>query len=241
MEQRALALDEQHLAPTTHAFEHELLGGARDEVGDDGVDRDPPARDRDPRLARRDELAADPARLRLAVELERDCHLSDRAVGPDHEDRSRAVRQVFAGRHIETGGRLAEIAQLDAALSRECSQLVVFRQELVQAVLDVEAGVDALLEEGTPGRWEAAALRRDADERGGRRVSQRVVDGAGERESFVLRLVALASRARRRRPAARSGSPRARSCRNVGRPNAPPRGRAAYAGETPSPGRSEGS
>ncbi len=137
--------------------------------------------------------------------------------------------------------RLAEVAQLDAALSRECSQLVVFRQELVQAVLDVEAGVDALLEEGTPGRREAAALRRDADERGRRRVPQRVVDGADERESFVLRLVALASRARRRRPAARSGSPRARSCRNAGRPNAPPRGRAAYAGETPSPGRSEGS
>ena len=81
MEQRALAFDEQDLAAAPDAFEHELLGGAGDEVGDDGVDGDAPAGDRDPGLAGRDELAADPARLRLAVELERDRHLPDRAVG----------------------------------------------------------------------------------------------------------------------------------------------------------------
>ena len=43
--------------PRSTAFEHELLGGAGDEVGDDGVDGDPPPRDRDPGLAGRHELA----------------------------------------------------------------------------------------------------------------------------------------------------------------------------------------
>ena len=58
MQQRALAFDEEHLAPTLDTLEHQPLGCAGDEVGDHGVDRDPPAGDRDPRLARRDELAA---------------------------------------------------------------------------------------------------------------------------------------------------------------------------------------
>ena len=71
MQQRALALDEEHLAPARDALEDEPLGGAGDEVGDDGVDRDPPAGDRDPGLAGRDELARDAAPPRLAVELER--------------------------------------------------------------------------------------------------------------------------------------------------------------------------
>ncbi len=63
MQERALPLDEQHLAPALDALEHELLGRAGDEVRDDGVDRDPPAGDRDPGLAGRDELAsASPAR-----------------------------------------------------------------------------------------------------------------------------------------------------------------------------------
>ena len=59
MEQRALALDPEQLAAARDALEHELLGGAGDEVGDDGVDGDPPAGDRDPGLAGRDELARD--------------------------------------------------------------------------------------------------------------------------------------------------------------------------------------
>ena len=91
MEQRALALDEEHLPAPLDTLDHEPLGGARDEVGDDRVDRDPPACDRHPRLARRHELAADAAAARLAVELERHGHLPDRAVGADGEDRRRGM------------------------------------------------------------------------------------------------------------------------------------------------------
>ena len=57
--------------------------------------------DRDPGLSRRNELAAHSAATRLAVELERDGHLPDRAIGADREDRRRAVREVVAGRHVE--------------------------------------------------------------------------------------------------------------------------------------------
>ena len=58
MEQRALALDEQHLASAFDPLDDEALRGAGDEVGDHRVDGDPPPGDRDPRLAGRDELAA---------------------------------------------------------------------------------------------------------------------------------------------------------------------------------------
>ena len=112
MQQRALPLDEQHLAPTLDPFEHELLCGTGDEVGDDGVDGDAPARDRDPGLPGRDELAAPAAALRLAVELERHRHLPDRAVGADREDRRRAMRQVRAGRDVQARRRHAQVAQL---------------------------------------------------------------------------------------------------------------------------------
>ena len=116
MEQRALALDEEHLPAPLDTLDDESLGGAGDEVGDDRVDGDPPACDRHPRLARRHELAADAAAARLAVELERHGHLPDRAVGADGEDRRRGVREVLARRHVEAGRRLAQVAQLDAVL-----------------------------------------------------------------------------------------------------------------------------
>ena len=139
MEQRALALDPEQLAAAVTAFEHERLGGAGEEVGDDGVDGDPPPRDRDPGLAGRDELAPDAAPARLGVELERDGHLPDRAVRADGEDDLRVVREVLAGRDVEAGGRLAQVAELDAVQRGELAQLRVVGDELVQAVLDVEA------------------------------------------------------------------------------------------------------
>ena len=50
--ERALPLDEQQLSPRSSPFDDEPLGSAGEEVGDDGVDRDAPAGDRDPGLAR---------------------------------------------------------------------------------------------------------------------------------------------------------------------------------------------
>ena len=52
MDDRALPLDEQQLAPALAALDDEPLRRAGDEVRDDRVDGDPPARDRDPGLAR---------------------------------------------------------------------------------------------------------------------------------------------------------------------------------------------
>src|SRR4029450_2147773 len=79
--ERALALDEEELCPTPGALPDEALGRAGDEVGDDRIDRYPPARDRDARLPGRHELRLQPARPRLAVELDRDWLLPGRAVG----------------------------------------------------------------------------------------------------------------------------------------------------------------
>ena len=85
MQQRPLALDPEQLAAAGDAFEDERLGRAGDEVGDDCVDREPPAGDRDPGLAGRDER---PRRCRDAAPRGRargDGHLPDRAVGADGE------------------------------------------------------------------------------------------------------------------------------------------------------------
>ena len=139
MEQRSLALDPEQLAAAVAAFDHERLGGAGEEVGDDGVDGDPPPRDRDPGLAGRDELALDPTAARLGVELERDGHLPDRAVRADGEDDLRVVREVLARRDVQARRRLAQVAELDAVQGCELAQLRVVGDELVQAVLDVEA------------------------------------------------------------------------------------------------------
>ena len=61
MEDRALALDPEQLSSALVALHDEALGGARDEVGDDRVDRDAPARDRDPGLPRWDKDGFEPS------------------------------------------------------------------------------------------------------------------------------------------------------------------------------------
>ena len=54
-----------------------------------------------------------------------------------------STREVRAGGRREVGRRAAQIAQLDAAFGGERAQLRVVAEEHVQAVLDVEARVDA--------------------------------------------------------------------------------------------------
>ena len=85
---------------------------------------------------------------------------------------ARVVREVLAGRHVQAGRRLAQVAQLDAVARRELDELRVVGDELVQAVLDVEARRDAALQQLAPRRREAPAAVRDADERGGRVVGR---------------------------------------------------------------------
>ena len=91
-----------------------------------------------------------------------------------------------------SGGRPAQVAELDAVSRSELGQLRVVGDELVQAVLEIEALRDAALQQLAPRGREAATLRRDADERGRRVEAERVVDAPDDRDA-VVRL----SRARR--------------------------------------------
>ena len=185
MGERSLPLDEQQLAAALVALDDEPLGRAGEEVGDDRVDGDPPARDRDPRLAGRDEARLDPARPRSPLQLERDGHLPDRAVRADREHDLRRDRQVRAGGDVQVGRRAAQVAQLDAVARRQLDQLRVVRQELVQAVLDVQALRRCSSQQLAPRRREAAALGRDADDRRRRAEAERVVDRADDRDAAL--------------------------------------------------------
>ena len=55
----------------------------------------------------------------------------------------------------------------------------------MQAVLDVEAALDAAAKELDPSGREAAALRGDADERGRRPVRERLVEPADDRHAVL--------------------------------------------------------
>ena len=186
VESDALALDPEQLSPARVPLDDEPLGRAGDEVGDDRVDGDPPAGDRDPGLAGRDEDRREPA-ARCASRSSS----SETVIFPIAQSEP-TVSTIVAGSsrfspvgHVQTGGRLAQVAQLDAVLARELDQLRVVAQELVQAVLDVEPARDAALQELAPRRREAAARRGDADERRRRVEAERVVDGADDRDPLV--------------------------------------------------------
>ena len=110
VQERALALDPEQLAAALAPLDDEALGGARDEVGHDRVDRDSPAGDHHPRLSRRDEDRPNTASPRLEVELARDGHLPDRAVGADGEDDRRVGAEVLTGGRGEVRRRPAQVA-----------------------------------------------------------------------------------------------------------------------------------
>ena len=165
----------------------ELLGGAGDEVRDDGVDGDPPAGDRDSGLAGGHEARLEPARLRGPVELERDGHLPDRAVRADREHVPGRLLEVGAGRDVQARRRAAQVAQLDAVAAGELAQLLVVGEELVQAVLDVQATLDRGAQQLAPRGREAAAGGGDADEGGLGLEAERVADAADDRDA-ALRL-----------------------------------------------------
>src|SRR5439155_16926948 len=117
------------------------------------------------------------------VELERDGLLADRAVRADGERDPRGDRQVLPCRHVEAFRRPAEVPKLHVVPARELGQLRVVGEELVQAVLDVEPGLDALRQQLAPGRREAAALGRNADERRGWLEMKRLLDGRVHRNA----------------------------------------------------------
>ena len=65
----------------------------------------------------------------------------------------------------------------------ELLQVRIVGEEDVQPVLDVESARDAALEQVDPRRWETAALRRNADERGVRLEVERLVDVRDDRNA----------------------------------------------------------
>jgi hypothetical protein len=106
MEQRPLPLDPEQVPPL-RTLDHQPLRGAREEVRDHRIDGDPPAGYRDTGLAGGHEHGAKTPPSRLAIELERHRHLSDRAVGADGEHHLRVVLEVAAGGDVQVRRRLA--------------------------------------------------------------------------------------------------------------------------------------
>jgi hypothetical protein len=190
MQDGALPLDPEQVAALA-ALDDQPLGRAREEVGDDRVDGDPPSRDRDPGLAGRDEHGAETALARLQVELTGRGHLPDRAVGADGQHDRGVDLEVRAGCGAQIVGRLAQVAQLDAVLVGQLGQAGDVVEADVEAVLEVEPMRDAALEQLLPVARKPAALSDDADERGIRPVLHPLVDGRDDRDAVVALAGAL--------------------------------------------------
>ena len=154
--QRSLPLDPQELAASLGALDHEPLGCAGQEVGNDRVDRGSPS-PRSRSRSGRSERTPTSGHMGGEVELDGDRLLPDRAVGSDGEDDLGRNLEVLASRDAELGRRLPEVTELDALLSGEAAQLGIVA-ELVQPALEVEPGADRVLQELAPRRREAAAL-----------------------------------------------------------------------------------
>ena len=179
--ERALALDEKEVSPTSAALDDEPLRGAGDEVGDDCVDGDAPAGDSDARLARRYERGGDSARRGLAGELEGDGHLPDRTIRADREDDIARYLEIRAGRDLQIDRGSPQIAQGRTGGGSEGSELGVVFDELVQTVVDPDSVSDAFAQKLSPRGREPPADGRYADERGGRMERQRRGDIAHDR------------------------------------------------------------
>src|SRR5690242_12998972 len=110
MEERALALDDVPMVGL--ARRAQPFGGARDEVGDDGVDRDAGAGDEDAGLTGRAEIRLEATAAQLALDGERGIHLADRAIGADREEP--LARALLAGTHLELARRVAHVGELAA-------------------------------------------------------------------------------------------------------------------------------
>ena len=115
MDERALALDPEQLSPALVPLDDEPLGRAGDEVRDDRVDGDPPARRSRSPSGRSGRTASASPRARAARSSS-----SETVIFPiAHSEPT--VRTIFArhlevraGRDVQTGRRPTQVAQLDA-------------------------------------------------------------------------------------------------------------------------------
>ena len=105
MTERALAFDQ---VPTLIVSRRrKLLDGAGNEIGNDGIDRDPRTGDQDPRLARSAEIRSDAPVAKRICEGQRRVHLAHRAIGADAQEAMSGTRVACAD--AEIGWRFAHI------------------------------------------------------------------------------------------------------------------------------------
>ena len=237
MRDRALTLDEEQLSPALVTLDEEPLGRTRDEVRDDGVDGDSPACDRDPGLAGGDEARFEPARLRGPVELERDGHLSDRAVASRPSARFASPargwrRSGRSGRPAGDGGRAARRrgGSRGRSAPRRRRETRAGRSRRSVRARSRLAGAHARPAGSGHQRWRRRRARSPARRRARPRSNRR----SGRRPASPP---PGSSRGSRRPAARRRRARRARSCRNGGRRRSLRReSTAVQPRSTPSPG-----
>ena len=165
----------------------------------------------------------DPARAGLAVELERDRHLPDRAVRADGQHDRAVDLEVRAGRHVEAGRRAPEIASARRRCRRRarrapgssetnsCSPFSIARpcREAARgAARATRAG------SGRPG-----SRPRRARPSGGTRSAAST--SRDDRDAAARSRPRVSSRGSRRRRRGGSAAPRASSCRSADRAEKP--------------------
>ena len=164
MGDRSLPFDEQQLTAALVALDDEPLGRAGDEVGDDRVHGDPPPRDRDPRLAGRDEPRLDAPRPRrppadlnvptganltipakIVLTVGSDCAIGKMTVSLELERAARA--RGIEARFVPTGQTGIAIAGWGIAVDAVVSDFIAGAAERL-VVEGHERGGELLLVEG---------------------------------------------------------------------------------------------
>src|SRR5205823_1936256 len=160
------------------ALEHELFGGAGDEVGDHSIDRDAPALDENSCLASRDEARLMAALDERVPQLQLRGNLADIAVDANREDDESID---FRGATIDDGQirrRPACIENADVMRARERAELRVVADEGVQAAPDFEPAFNRRTQPPHPlfGKPSAGGRYPDLDRRRARDAPLQVAD-----------------------------------------------------------------
>ncbi len=226
VEERALALDPEELAAARGALDDEPLGGARDEVGDDRVDGDAPAGDRDPRLPGRDE----DRRRGRAARASRSSS-SETVIFPIAQSEptvSTIVARdgdVRARRGREIRGRPAQVAQLDAvARASSCSSGSSARNTCSPFSTSSPCAMQLRSSSIHAGGKRPPCVATPTSAVFGLKQSASLTRRDDRHAVFRLTGVRASSRGSRRRRRAGSGGRRASSCRSARRSRSPRRG-----------------
>ena len=154
----------QHDVGALGAFEHELFGRARDEVGGDRIDADAASLDENSRLASRGEMRADAARTQRAEKLKLRRHLADVRIGTDGEHDGGADIPDQTVRNREPFWWATKIVNQDVVCFREGRQLGDVADERVQPAPDLEPVLDRSGEEREPRFRQLASHRGNPDD-----------------------------------------------------------------------------